>query len=377
MSYTPPDLSQVLTNEQTMNSRLTTCRNDLRTILTNEEIGYTEGDGKIPLIRKLPVPVLSSINVNMETKFSTGSNLTAVVTAKDNKGNLMPNASVTVYRLNPDPWYYPNPVSLGTVTTGSDGKATVSVPMPNYKGWFYVQGRNGNIVGGDYGVYCTTAVNGSDLTYSNVGSNLFSANGVGGSSGFSAMDVEVEDGYADVILEAHSGYSGNYFGMKLPDLGSFTKSQLDGHQLVAIMSDLQNGTKTRILSFGLAYNIDSWASLGIAAAAKYYYGDGTGSAGYRQVFENVQYMSSNDNGTPESPKKKLYLINCSWGISPTVIDEYTDDPTVQYPSSFANHGSWNSSIDNLPSVAGYPSIIFNMPDQYSYRYFRFYGAGVI
>ena len=37
MSYTPPDLSQVLTNEQTMNSRLTTCRNDLRAILAKEQ----------------------------------------------------------------------------------------------------------------------------------------------------------------------------------------------------------------------------------------------------------------------------------------------------------------------------------------------------
>ena len=87
MGYTAPDLSQVLTNEQTMNSRLTTCRNDLRTILTNEEIGYTGGDGIIPLIRKLPVPVLNRIDVNMDTKFSTGGNLSAVVTAKDNKGN--------------------------------------------------------------------------------------------------------------------------------------------------------------------------------------------------------------------------------------------------------------------------------------------------
>ena len=41
MTFTPPDLSEVLTNEQTMNSRLTTCRNDLRAILTKEEIGYT------------------------------------------------------------------------------------------------------------------------------------------------------------------------------------------------------------------------------------------------------------------------------------------------------------------------------------------------
>lgn len=139
MSYTPPDLSEVITNEQTMNSRLTTCRNDLRTLLTKEEIGYTEGDAILPLIRKLPVPVLNSIDVNMDTKFSTGGNLSAVVTAKDNKGNPMPNASIAVYRLDPNVYDAPDTVSLGTVTTGSDGKATVSVPMPTNKSHFYVQ----------------------------------------------------------------------------------------------------------------------------------------------------------------------------------------------------------------------------------------------
>lgn len=378
MGYTPPDLSEVLTNEQTMNSRLTTCRSELRIILTNEEIGYTSGDAIIPLIRKLPVPVLNSINVNMDTKFSTGGNLSAVVTAKDNKGNPMPNASIAVYRLDPNVYDAPDTVLLGTVTTGSDGKATVSVPMPTNKGHFYVQARNGNIFGGDYGVYCTTAVNGVDWTYSSVGSNLFSAGGVGSNSEFSAMEVETDDGpYADVVLEAHNGYSGNYFGIKLPELGSYTKSQLADHTFYAILADKYNSTKTYLISFGLAFNIDTWASLGIAAGGKYWYGDGTGSAGYRQIFENVQYMSSEDNGTPETAKKKLYMTKCNWGISPTVIDEYVDDPTVQYPEEFVRHGRWNCSLDSLPSGTGYPSIIFNMPDRYSYRSFRFYGAGVI
>ena len=44
MSFTPPELSQVLTNEQTMNSRLTTLRNNLRTGLTNAGISYSQSD---------------------------------------------------------------------------------------------------------------------------------------------------------------------------------------------------------------------------------------------------------------------------------------------------------------------------------------------
>ena len=101
MTFTPPDLSEVLTKEQTMNSRLTTCQSNLRSILTKEEIGYTQGDGVIPLIRKLPVPQLASIKVNLVDKFSTGSDLIATVSAIDNHGDPMPNAAITVYRLDP------------------------------------------------------------------------------------------------------------------------------------------------------------------------------------------------------------------------------------------------------------------------------------
>ncbi|WP_407413224.1 hypothetical protein [Methanobrevibacter sp.] len=44
MSFTPPDLSQVLTNEQLMNTRLTTLRTNLRTGLTNAGISYSQSD---------------------------------------------------------------------------------------------------------------------------------------------------------------------------------------------------------------------------------------------------------------------------------------------------------------------------------------------
>ena len=103
MGYTPPDLSQVLTNEQTMNSRLTTCRNDLRAILTKEEIGYTEGDAIIPLIRKLPVPQLNKIEVEMPQSFSTGSDLNVNVKTIDTNNDSMANVNVDLYRIYLDP----------------------------------------------------------------------------------------------------------------------------------------------------------------------------------------------------------------------------------------------------------------------------------
>ena len=262
-----------------MNSRLTTCQSNLRSILTKDEIVYTQGDGVIPLIRKLPVPQLASLSVNMYNKFSTGANLPAVITAKDTDGNEMANVTVNVYRIDEGSYGDVVVTSLGRVTTGNDGTATVSVPMPNDKGYFTVQARAGNIIGKDIGAYCTTALNADDTSYSTF--SIFYDTSAGG-------DVEVMEaenwgeGFVDVVTSSHAGYSGNYFGIKFTDLGSFDKTTVKDHRFIAILSDRGNGTKTDFMAFGLAFNIDSWTNLGICAGAKYWYGDGTGSAGYRQ-----------------------------------------------------------------------------------------------
>ena len=44
MPYTQPDLSEILTKEQTLNTNLVTPQTRLRAILAKEEIGYTHGD---------------------------------------------------------------------------------------------------------------------------------------------------------------------------------------------------------------------------------------------------------------------------------------------------------------------------------------------
>lgn len=235
MSYTQPDLSQILQNESTLNNNLTTAQTRLRSILDKEEIGYTSGDGVMPLIRKLPVPQLASINIYFENMFTTGANVNVEITTRDTNGDLMPNANVDMYRLDTTSWGEPVINLLGTITTGSNGKATLSVSPPSEKGFFYIQGRNDNIVGGQYGVYCTTAVNVEDLNYSNLNSGLFSANGRGSSSGFSIMEAEHDGNYMDIYLEAHSGYSGNYFGLSLSGLGTYATSELEGHKFYALI----------------------------------------------------------------------------------------------------------------------------------------------
>ena len=124
MTYTAPDLSEILENEQTMNTRLSSCKSQLQSILTNEEIGYTAGDGIIPLIRKLPYPVPTSIELYGTKEFLTKNgpqtynrsmNLSPVV--RDQKGNSMNNVSVTIRRragTTLGAW-----TTLGTITTGN------------------------------------------------------------------------------------------------------------------------------------------------------------------------------------------------------------------------------------------------------------------
>ncbi|MBQ9025760.1 MAG: hypothetical protein IJ104_05200, partial [Methanobrevibacter sp.] len=206
---------------------------------------------------------------------------------------------------------------------------------------------------------------------------LFSANGRGSSSGFSIMEAEPDGNYMDIYLEAHSGYSGNYFGLALPDLGTYATSELEGHKFYALMSDI-TGTTGRWLGFGICANIDDWSNLRIGAGAKYNYGDGSGTNGYRQVMENISpYGNSNDSDDLEPAGIKLYQVNCDGSFSPRVWDVYSGDPTVEYPDYFVSHGTWNVTMLDFKTGTYEPSIIFNFPDRYSYRGFRIYGAGVI
>ena len=361
----------------TLNSNLSVAQVRLRSILDKEEIGYTSGDGVIPLIRKLPVPQLGSINIYFENMFTTGANVNVEITTKDTKGALMPNANVDMYRIDGTAWGEPIINSLGTITTGSNGKATLTVSPPSQKGFFYIQGRNNNVVGGQYGVYCTTAINAGSLTYSKLNSGLFSANGRGSSSRFNIMEAEQDYNYVDVVLEAHSGYSGNYFGIALSDLGTYTASQLDGHKFYVLMSD-STGSTGRWMGFGLCVNLDDWSNLGLGLGAKYDYGDGTGTYGYRQVFESISpYASSNDSDDLEPAGIKLYETNCDWSFCPAVWDTYAGDPTAEYPDYFVKHGTWNVTMMDFKTGTYEPSIVFNFPDRYTYRGFRLYGAGVI
>ena len=357
-----------------MNSRLTTCRDDLRTILTKEEIGYTSGDGIIPLIRKLPVPQLASMDMTLHNMFSTGNSVTGTITAKDTNGDDMANVPIQLYRVDKVNGSSARGTFLGNYTTNSNGQADITVPIPANKGTFYVQARSGNIICGEFGMYCTTAMGPNDFGYSSE-SNLFSSNGTGNSSGFEIMDAWDEENYMDLTIEAHSGYSGEYFGLLLPELGTFNKSSVQQHKAAILMNDVMSGNKARWIGLGFVANPTNASNIAICGASKYYYGDGTGSAGYRQLFEGFDYMTSTDFDSPENPAKKYYEF---YGTGGTVYDYYTGDPSQQYPAEFPHHGTWSANLDLMKSGDGNFAIIFNMGGiSGSYRTFRIYGAGVI
>ena len=63
MSFILPDLSEVLTNEQTMNSRLTTLRNNLRAGLTKAGISYSQSDNINQLIDRYEIlPIFKTVD---------------------------------------------------------------------------------------------------------------------------------------------------------------------------------------------------------------------------------------------------------------------------------------------------------------------------
>lgn len=106
MPYTAPDLSDILTNEQTMNTRLTNLQGDLRDILDENSISYSQSEGIIPLIRKLPVPIPTTIEWNCYESWltkdgpqSSGHSVAeGYPVVRDQNGTHIPNVPVTVKR---------------------------------------------------------------------------------------------------------------------------------------------------------------------------------------------------------------------------------------------------------------------------------------
>ena len=175
MPYTQPDLSEILANEQTLNTNLVTAQTRLRAILDTEEIGYTQGDGVIPLIRKLPVPVPTTIEWNCYDSWLTYSgpqtnkrSTDAYPVVRDQHGTSIPEVPITVRKkpISGGSWsnygtylsahdtidLYPDANNGGyvyEVYVTANPSISAQLPLPQY--WF-------NYGGDDYDDYTMNGV---------------------------------------------------------------------------------------------------------------------------------------------------------------------------------------------------------------------------
>ena len=124
MSFTPPDFSDVLTNEQTMNSRLTTFRNDVKAILDDAEISYASDLVILGLLRLLPVPIPTSIEFNCYDSWLTkdgpqnhAKRADMYIVVRDQNDVSMSGVNVTLQR---------KPISGGNWTTVTSGTSPLS-----------------------------------------------------------------------------------------------------------------------------------------------------------------------------------------------------------------------------------------------------------
>ena len=115
MTFTPPDFSQILANEETLNSRLTTLRNNLRAGLTSAGISYSQSDTINQLIDKYEIlPIFKTdVNVNPNTAGKLGTlykmaNISAASWTSSNNGkyHVAYTNDTTQDQFEEDGWYY-------------------------------------------------------------------------------------------------------------------------------------------------------------------------------------------------------------------------------------------------------------------------------
>ncbi|MCF0227152.1 MAG: hypothetical protein HUK28_07615 [Methanobrevibacter sp.] len=123
MTYTAPDLSEVLSNEQELNSKLINCKIALQNILDENSISYQASEGIIPLIRKLPYPIPTTVELNNNIKWLTLSGpqtsnkiCRCYPIVRDQSGSTIDNIPITIRRkaINGGSWS-----TYGSYTSGN------------------------------------------------------------------------------------------------------------------------------------------------------------------------------------------------------------------------------------------------------------------
>lgn len=166
MSFNPAKFPDILTNEETMNTRLTILQAKLRNILDDNEISYSSNDGIIQLIAKLPYPTPTSIECDCYKTWLTkdghqSGNKSAVgyPIVRDQNGTYMPDVPITVRRKpigggtwsdygtylssNDDVYFYPDANTGGYVyELYVTDKPSVSTQLTFPQYWFNYEAYN-------------------------------------------------------------------------------------------------------------------------------------------------------------------------------------------------------------------------------------------
>ena len=135
MSYTSPDLSEILSNEQLMNTRLTSLKTLLKSILDDLDVSYTSSDTVIDLIRLLKRVYYAQIDGSATT--STVSSIFGEHLLIRNVMSQGGSPAISFTRTSQAPnfafSYHPASGSSGMVTAAS--LANNKSPFEGYDNW--------------------------------------------------------------------------------------------------------------------------------------------------------------------------------------------------------------------------------------------------
>lgn len=210
MTFNPPDFSQILANEQTMNTRLTTLRNNLRTGLTNAGISYSQSDTINQLIDKYEIlPIFKTdLNVNPYTAGKLGTlykmaNISSATWSNANNGQYHPEytSDTTQNQFPEDGWYY-------TATFGKFNTVPGTYYYGDNNGWrieskFDITGGWNGLMGIGFMIDANYRESGLVKDYNSNGYTGTFIGSVGGYPGVFSLD----DGWG---IEKSSIYEENY-----------------------------------------------------------------------------------------------------------------------------------------------------------------------
>ncbi len=267
MTFTPPDFSQILTNEQAMNSRLITLRGKLRTGLTNAGISYSQNDTINQLIDKYEIlPIFQTdVNVNPNTAGKLGTlykmaNISQASWESSNNGryDVSYTSDSTQNQFPEDGWYY-------TATFARFNTIPGTYYYGDNQGWkiesqFGITGGWNGKMGIGFMVDANYQESGLIKDYNSSGYTGVFIGSVGGYPGIFSLDNGWGVERSSTYDENHPFASGTMILEKTDDYDlSYTFKDASGNVLISGTFDPGDVWNSDEIVFG-AYGSDSYKS---------------------------------------------------------------------------------------------------------------------